>query len=425
MTKLIKNFFKKFSSSQLMRGSIVLFIGTMIGNFGSYLYHLLMGRMLGPEEYGVISSIISILYFLSIPTTVFTLAISKFTSAYLGKKETGKISSSFLWLFKKSFLFSLIIFIFFVLISPFLAKFLNLDSMASLMAVSGAVFLSFPVSVNRGFLQGLMNFSWLAFVSGTETILKLFLAVLLVLAGLKSFGAVLAYSISSFLNLIITTIPFKNYFSVVDKKEKFVDFGKMVGFSLPVLIANISFISLYSLDIILVKHFFSSYQAGIYSSASILGKIIFWFSSPVVTAVFPILSKRQAEKRNFFGILLSSIFFISFASFCLVLVYKFFPELMINLLFGEKYFGAKALLVPFAIFIFFHTLANALVNAYLSLSLTKPVILASIAAIFQGILISVFHNDMFQVILISQLVCGILFASLLIFLPTVYALQKK
>lgn len=425
MKKLIKKYLTRFSGSQLMRGSIILFVGTMIGNFGSYLYHLVMGRMLGPEEYGVVSSIISILYFLSIPTMVFTLVISKFISAYIGKGEKKKIGFSFLWLFKKSFLFSSIIFFFFLLISSFLARFLKLDSIAPLLAVSGAIFLSFPLSVNRGFLQGVMNFTWLALVSGMETILKLFLAVLLVLAGLKSFGATLAYSISSFLNLLIATIPFKSYFSVAGEKEKFADFGKMVKFSLPVLITNVSFISLYSLDIVLVKHFFSPIEAGLYSSVSVLGKIIFWFSSPVVTAVFPILSKRQAEKRKFLGILLLAIILVGFASFGLVLVYKLFPEMMIFLLFGEKYLAAKAFLAPFAVFIFFHTLSNALVNAYLSLSLTKPVALAAMAAVFQGILINLFHKDLFQVILISQLVCGILLASLLFFIPKIYALQKK
>jgi len=246
------------------------------------------------------------------------------------------------------------------------------------------------------------------------------------LAGLKSFGASLAYSVSSFVNLFISSIPFKNYFSLPNsKKEKFGDFGAMVKFSLPVLVSNISFISLYSLDIILVKHFFSPLEAGLYSSVSILGKIIFWFSSPIVTAIYPILSKRQSEKRNYFSILLLAIFFIGLASLSLVLVYKFFPELMINLLFGEKYLQAKVFLAPFAVFIFFHTLANALVSAYLSLSLTKPVALAASAAVFQGVLIIFFHESLSQVILISQVVCGILLASLLLFLPKVYASQNR
>ena len=120
-----------------------------------------------------------------------------------------------------------------------------------------------------------------------------------------------------------------------------------------------------------------------------------------------------------------SIFLIAGLSTVVVLIYKLFPGLMVKLLFGDKYLPAAYLVFPFALFIFLHTLSNGILSAYLSLSLVKPVILAVIAAIFQGVLITLFHKDLTQVILISQLVCGILFASLLLFLPKVYTLQKK
>lgn len=120
-----------------------------------------------------------------------------------------------------------------------------------------------------------------------------------------------------------------------------------------------------------------------------------------------------------------SILLIAGLSIIVVFIYRLFPGLMVKLLFGDKYLPATYLVFPFAVFILLHTLANSILSAYLSLSLVKPVILAVIAAIFQGVLINLFHKDLTQVILISQLVCGILFASLLLFLPKVYTLQRK
>jgi len=424
MINFLKKSIKRFLGNQLARGSLVLFVGMMIGSFGSYLFHLLMGRMLGPEEYGVLSSIISILYFLSIPTMVFTLVIAKFISSYLGRGESQKIGDLFSLFFKKSFLLSSAISLAFLLLTPFLQRFLKIDSTLILVVITGVIFFSLPLAVNRGFLQGLMNFSWLALISASETILKLFLAIFLVLSGLKSFGATLAYSISSFLSLLIAFYPVRNYFSFTAGK-KIDDFGKMVKFSLPVLISNISFISLYSLDVILIKHYFSAYQAGLYASVSILGKVIFWFASPVVTVLFPLMSKRQSEKRNFFEVLILAILFIGLAGVGIIFLYRTYPNLMIILLFGKQYLEASRYLFGFAIFIFLHTLSFSLVNAYLSLSKTTAVLLPGLAAISQGILIGLFHQDISQVILICQIVCGILLVSLLLFLPQIYAFQKK
>lgn len=67
-------------------------IGAIVGGFGNYLYHLLMGRMLGPADYGILVSLISIFSILGVPLSAVGLTIVKFVSAFNGKKETKAIS---------------------------------------------------------------------------------------------------------------------------------------------------------------------------------------------------------------------------------------------------------------------------------------------------------------------------------------------
>lgn len=410
----------------LVKGSLILFIGGTTASFFGYLFHLVIGRMIGPENYGSFSSLFSTLYFVSIFTTVFILVIVKFISEYLGKGDSGIIKLAFSFLFKKGIFFSLIAGVVFLFISPFLSVFLKIYSLVPFILISIIVFTTFPFAVARAFLQGTLNFLALSASMIGEMFLRLTLSVLFVFCGLKTNGAVLGLSLSALLAFILTTWPLRHYLRLGEGiSAHFPDFGKMVKFSLPVLALSLSFVSLYSFDIILVKHFFSPTEAGYYSAISTLGKIIFWFSSPIISVSFPLLSKRKSEKKNFFKIMISSILLIAGLSTVVVFIYKLFPELMVKLLFGDKYLPAAYLVFPFAIFIFLHTLSNGILSAYLSLSLVKPVILAVIAAIFQGVLIILFHNDLTQVILISQAVCGILFVSLLLFLPKVYTLQEK
>jgi O-antigen/teichoic acid export membrane protein len=72
---------KRFFSSQLISGSLVMTLGTAVAGVFNYLYHLFMGRMLGPVDYGILASLISLAYLLSVPTATLNLVIVKFVSA--------------------------------------------------------------------------------------------------------------------------------------------------------------------------------------------------------------------------------------------------------------------------------------------------------------------------------------------------------
>jgi len=97
---------KRIFSSQLISGSLVMGVGTVIGGGGNYLYHLLMGRMLGPIDYGILASLISLSYLLGIPMGTLGLVIVKFVSAFKGKKDFGSIGALFKIGFKKILPFS-------------------------------------------------------------------------------------------------------------------------------------------------------------------------------------------------------------------------------------------------------------------------------------------------------------------------------
>ncbi|MFZ5366178.1 MAG: oligosaccharide flippase family protein [Patescibacteria group bacterium] len=405
----------------LIAGSAVLFVGTMIANFGGYLYHLLMGRMLGPANYGTLESLISLLYLLGIPMGALSLVIVKFVSAFKGQKKLSAIKSMFLTYTQIFFLFGVVgLAVFFLFISP-ISSFLHLKEKFSLIIIGAISFISIFTTINRSFLQGILYFGTLAASGIIEVFLKLFLAVLFVWLGFGVSGAILPILIGGIVAYIFTVIFLKG--AVWDGQKEALDYLAMVWYALPVFFSTLAFTSLYTTDIILVRHFLTASEAGFYAALSVLGKIIFFISGPVVTVMFPLVSERQANGKQYTNLLFLSLGLVFLTCFGASLVYLLFPELMIKILFGREYLAASAYLFLFAIFLSFYSLSFLLTNFYLSIREVKIVALPMLAALSQIIVITLFHQTLLQVIWISLAITALLFTSQMVYY--FYALKGK
>jgi O-antigen/teichoic acid export membrane protein len=68
------------TTKKLFKGSTIIFIGAIIGGLFSYLFNMLMGRMLGPVHYGELTALLS----LSMIVTVAGGAITTVAMRYSG-----------------------------------------------------------------------------------------------------------------------------------------------------------------------------------------------------------------------------------------------------------------------------------------------------------------------------------------------------
>ena len=123
----MKKIFNIFLGNPLFKGSFIVLTGSTIANVGSYLFHLLMGRLLGPVDYGVLESLISLSYFLGVPLSVFTIVIVKYISQE--KKNKEKLSLFVKKIFRKSSFYGLFLFGCFLFAFPLLRKLLKIDSL--------------------------------------------------------------------------------------------------------------------------------------------------------------------------------------------------------------------------------------------------------------------------------------------------------
>lgn len=406
---------KKFFANPLIAGSSVLFVGAMIANFGNYLYHLLMGRMLGPQDYGALTSLISLAYLLSIISATLSTTVVKFVTQYKARKEFGKIYKLFWQLKKWFFVFGIFIFTLFFLFKERISEFLNIASSFPVLLVGIWMAFSFLSLVNDGTLRGLLKFNFLSFNTAFSTFLKLIFAVFFVKIGFSVAGALGAIVLAAFFPYLLSFFPLRLLWQYKNGKEE-INWKELFSYSGPVLLATLGLTSLYSSDIILVKHLFPAYEAGLYASLAVLGKIVFFASGVVPTVMFPLVSERFENGKSYQNFFKQSFLIVGGVSLFITALYFSFPKSVINLLYGSVYLTAAPLLGIFAVFIALYSECNLLVNFFLSIRKTRLVVLPALAALLQFFLIRFFHQSLAQVIWVSIGVCALLLGGLLLFL---------
>jgi O-antigen/teichoic acid export membrane protein len=394
MNKLIK----KLTSHPLMAGSAIIFVGSMVSNAASYLYHLLTGRILGPAGYGELASLISLLYIFGVPTSVLSTVLIKYFSKCKADNSPGEAKDLYIRMMQILSKISIILLILFLVVTPFIGSFLNLTTTRSLIWVFIGFVLSIFAWVNMSVMQGFQLFLWVSAFGALGMILKLCISTPLANFGVEwtMIGSVIAAIIA--FGLFFLPIRF-----VLQAKRRSFPLTKkeLLAFSIPTFLTLLGFTSLYSMDIVLARHFLTPKESGLYSAIATLGKVIFYASSAVVTVLFPVLSERTAKSEPVGKILGIALGLVGVISIGVTLIYFLVPEMIIHLLFGASYDGASSYLGFFACFISIYSLGNVLVLTCLAANKLSIWILTVLAAVSQAVLISLFHQSIMDIVIVN------------------------
>ena len=403
---------EKILGRKFAKEIVLLFIAINIVNFSNYIYTLIMARMLGPAEFSLFASLISIFMILSSLISTIQTVTTKYVSNYFAEKDYKSISNFFFDSFKKIILICLIVFLFFILASKQIALFLNTVSPIPIIILGSMVIISIFVSISRGTLQGLQSFSHLSLNLIIDAILRLVIGISLVYLGFKTSGAIGSSSISGFLAILISFIPLSFIFKSRNNKQDIkqdINFLEVYKYSIPVLIASICIFILISFDLVLVKHFFNELNAGQYSAAATMGKIVIFIPGAIGLVMFPKVAEYHKKNVNSIDILKKSLFITLILCGGVTICYFLFPNFLIRIMFGKIYENSAYLIKFFGVAMTFFALNNILILYNLSIEKFKFIFPTIFFTILQIVLIYLFHGSLIQVILI------LLFNSLVLF----------
>lgn len=410
---------QKAKNNDFVKGGLILFTGSMTGNILAYLYNIIIGRILEPEYFGVFSSIVAIGYIISVFSATLSLLIAKFSAEYVSKNDMNGIYSIFKYTTNRFLILGGILLGFFVATAPLISNFLKIDSVVPILILTVSLVVAFFVAINRGVLQGTLKFLEFSINTNAEMLLRIVISVLFVFIGWKVNGALLGLSLGIIIAYALSFIPIKKMFHNAQREQ--IDTHLIKKYAVPLFISFLGMTLLYTVDIILVKHYLSDYDTGIYSALSIFGKIIFFASGSIALALFPMAAERNASGKEHKYLLLGSLIIVSVISLLILGVYFFMPRIVVGLFLGKEFLEASPYLMLFGLVMFFYSLINILINYYLSINKTAVSYLPFIFSIILLILIIFFHQSLKEIIYIRI----IHMALLLIAIPIFNVLYKK
>ena len=409
MLKRLWNYRKDEDS--LVRDSFLLFSATTIVNAGAFLFHVIMGRFLGPANYGILGTLLTILYIINVPVNVIQTIITKFVSEFNANSDLDNINSLIRRSLKKLFIFGIVAAVFIIIVSPIAADFLHTTNL-SILLLSPIILFSFLLPVIRGNLQGLQKFKHLGLNLIFEIIFKLGVGILFVYLGFKVYGAILAVVFSFLFPILFGLAQIKNYLT---KKENGsgLETKQIYKYAQPVLISLTLLSFLFTIDVFLVKHFFNEILAGYYVAAALVGKIIFFATFAISQVMFPKSVENFSLNKPTKKILKKSLFLVSLIAIPATIIYFLFPRVITIILFGKDYLPITGLLGLFGIAISLFSLSYILVLYNLSINKTSLIYFLILAAVLETILIFFVHDTLLQILLILASTMAVVFLFLL------------
>ncbi|MEP2936102.1 MAG: sugar isomerase [Gilvibacter sp.] len=398
--------------SRRLSGEQVFFLSGILVNAGNYLYNLALGRYLGPEKFAEAAMLVTLLLVFSFVAMTFQIVVAKFSIEFEGPNKSRFLR----WGYFRALIIGIAIGALFVVFSRELSLMFNTNHQMGYVIFGCTIPIYFAMSVNRGLLQGNGSFKSLAKTYQTEMLSRLLLTFSLLI--IFDLDPILAVSIGILVSICFGLLPFKTIkrpplsapkISKAATKKILLFFALTAVYELIQICFNNS-------DILLVKHYFSNIEAGLYASMALIGRVVYFVTWMFVMLLLPKVIRRNKEGQNTKGLLVTYAIQVAIIASLITAWCFVFSELTVTLLFGAEYLQIAPLLGWYALATSLFALANLFVYYFLSINYYLPVAIAAIFGALQVILLTQFHSNFLQVIVMQIIAMGGLLISVLIFL---------
>jgi O-antigen/teichoic acid export membrane protein len=390
--------------SQLLGGSLTLLAGSGLVGVTNLVYNVTTARLLGPAGFAHATSVYTILMLMSAITLSFQVVCAKYVANHVLAEDKAAV---FARLHQRAWIAGIAIGLLLFLLRHPITRFLNLPDplLISLLALGTAFYI--PLGVRRGYIQGIHSFGPLAVNFMLEGVVRLGGAFLLVSIGLGVRGAVLA----SVLAVIVT------YFTAVPSPGLVWHASPGIAISFWEGLQAIVFFSgqvvINNFDIVLVKHFFPSDEAGLYAAVALVGRLVNMCAWSVVNTMFPVSASAASDDQEGRPVLVMSLLLVFLILSVLIFGLWLVPNFLWRILFGAhfelaNYGGLAALLILYAITTGVYSLSSVIITHEMSRKIanTSWVQLAFSGALAFGICL--FHQNLRQVIVVQLILMTIL-----------------
>lgn len=352
-----------WKNTQVYFGGMLLVGGSIFANLLNFVFNAYLGRRLSLSEFGTLSLFSSFVFLSLIPIGALMAAMSHKVGFVEGRSGENTTFAFWSRLGKKSVLLALAATAVWLAATPLLMWFFNTPSAVPFLLFAPMLLLGIPAAIDKGFLSGRLVFAGLALIITLDALVKLLAAVVFVETGFSHWvylaipsGLILAFAVG---RMVIAR----------GKRQQATEQNAAIfprKFFATSLLAGISQMSFLSLDVLLVKHFMSSTQAGEYALISLVGKMVFFAGSMAAQFVIPLVSRNegaQKDSKPIFSLTLIATLLLSTVG---VVVLGIFSPVTTPLLLGDKIIPLTPLLPLFSFGVLCFAVGQTIVNYYLA-----------------------------------------------------------
>jgi O-antigen/teichoic acid export membrane protein len=376
------------SLGKVGKGAGILFFGTILGMFFSFLTRVLIARFYTVEQYGLFNLYYTFLIiFGSIAAVGLQDGLTRYIGYYTGKGDQKKIAAVITWgLFFgliSGILLGILLYLSSGYIAPFLAEDPGFSFYLKIVAITTPFYAIFNIlmSVFRGFQRVKER---IIFSSLLEPILILLLVAVVGFMALAFINVLIAVSFT----VIIITIIFYVYYL---RKKKYLfsrgsselfklKIGKeLLIFSLPLLLVSIMAKVMGFTDTIMLGYFQTESAVGIYNAAKPVSIFIstgltisIFIYQPLVSNLFGQNKFKENEK-----IYTSLTKWICFPTLPMALCFILFPKTVLSV-FGKEYLIAASTLQVLALVYFLRNLLGPNHSTLIAYGKSKFVMYANV-----------------------------------------------
>jgi O-antigen/teichoic acid export membrane protein len=324
--------------------NLIVFALLNSGGVLSYLFQIVLGRTLSPDQYGTFNSLLSTSALITAPITIVHLVFSRFITR-LESHGQQQIKTLLIKSIKPLLVMISSIIIIGVFAIPSFKSFLHIETTLPIILMLFAACFSTLQQVLAAVCEGMHRFFALGIISGGSAFLRfIFGALFLVIFNWGVEGGLLAVAFAAITTTAYGKWEIRDVLSSQAKDLPPDFFPEMIRYSIPSFLMITMVVVMCNIDIVLVRHYCSPDQAGYYATAAILGRIAFFLPSSLLLVLFPSVAKATASEdkdEHYFWISLGLTTILAGSVFLLLF---FAGGQLIQFVYGDQYYLAAPIL---------------------------------------------------------------------------------
>ncbi len=380
------------------RGALSFLVAFAGISLSSFLFHVVVARLLGPSHYGTMGALLGIISLLTVPIGAVQLAV---TRAVIDA-ETKEKHFSVTRVTRRATASGLVAMVAVAAVTPLVDNFLHIHSPVPMLLVAVWVPLATVSSVVQGALVGEYRFRPVAFASFVGVgLVRLILGVVLVEAGLGVSGAVAATIFAQAFTML--SLLFSARHELFEHHRHVYVVRTQLSDTVLSIAALAGYTSLIGIDTFLANHYFVATLAGNYAAVAVAAHIAFFVPAALVTILFPHLADGQGASETSRKVFRQSLNITVVMGLLAAGVMTLLPHLTVKVLVGSKYVSAAAVLGVLS----FASVAVGVLILFVYLHLARRSVFALTpwaGVVLSVVLISIDHHSMHAVATIMLIV---------------------